>query len=187
MAIAHATDRAPITRAEYDALVRSGALDDARVELLYGRISSMSPQGEPHAYSVARLARMLIRALADDRALVRVQAPLGARDDSEPGPDIAVVAPGDYLHGHPQTAWLVIEVAESSLARDRSKARLYATASVPEYWIVNLADAVIEVYREPLADRYTSMTRHDRGAVLRPARLAEVEIRVADVLPARDA
>lgn len=166
--------------------MRSGALDDARVrvELLYGRISSMSPQGEPRAYSVARLARMLIRALGDDRALVRVQAPLAAPDDSEPEPDIAVVAPGDYLCGHPATAWLIIEVAESSLARDRSKARLYAAAAVPEYWIVNLADSIIEVYPEPLGDRYTSMTRHDRGAVLRPAHLAEIAIR--DVLPARE-
>ena len=78
-----------------------GALDDARVELLYGRLVSMSPQGGPHSYSVSQLMTLLVRALGE-RARVRVQAPFAAPDDSEPEPDVALVAPGDYLDGHPE-------------------------------------------------------------------------------------
>jgi len=66
------------------------------VELLYGRLVRMSPQGEPHVFSVTRLNKLLVRALGD-RAEVRVQAPFGASDVSEPEPDVAVVPPGSYL------------------------------------------------------------------------------------------
>lgn len=181
MAVAFDPDRVPLTRAEYEKLVRSGALDDAKVELLNGRIVSMSPQGERHAYSVTRLGKLLIQALGD-RAVVRVQAPFLAQHESEPEPDVAIVAPGDYLDGHPDAAWLVIEVADSSLARDREKARVYV-ASVTEYWIVNLVDEVVEVYRGRGAAGYATIARHGRGDVLRPEGLAGVEVKVADLLP----
>ena len=182
MAVAYDPQRVPITRAEYDDLVRRGALDDARVELLYGRLVSMRPQGELHTYSVTRLARMLILALGD-RAVVRVQAPFAAPNESEPEPDVAVVEPGDYLDGHPQTAWLLIEVADSSLARDRAKARLYAEAQVTEYWIVNLVDEVVEVHRGPRAEGYATVSRHGRSEVLRLLRFGGIEVPVVDMLP----
>jgi Uma2 family endonuclease len=181
MAVAYDPNRVPLTRAEYDELVRRGALDQARVELLHGRLVSMSPQGEQHAYSVTRLAKILIRALGD-RAVVRVQAPFIAPNESEPEPDVAIVAPGDYLDEHPKAASLVIEVADSSLARDRAKAELYS-ASVIEYWIVNLVDDIVEVHREPNRDGYGKITRHRRGDVLRPASLAGVEVSVEEMLP----
>jgi Uma2 family endonuclease len=177
-----ALERPPLTRVEYEALVRRGVLDTAHVELLYGRIVSMSPEGEPHSYSVSQLLTLLVRAL-DDQARVRVQAPFAAPDESEPEPDVAVVAPGDYLDGHPQTAHLIVEVAESSLARDRSKARLYAGAGVTEYWIVNLSDALLEVHREPHAEGYAHVTHHRRGDVLHLASFPAVALRVTDVLP----
>jgi Uma2 family endonuclease len=180
-AVAYDSNR-PITRAEYDELVRRGALEDANVELLYGRIVSMSPIGKPHSYSVMRLARMLGEALGP-RADVRVQQPFAAPDESEPEPDVAIVPRGDYLDDHPKTAWLIVEVAESSLARDRAKARLYATGAVTEYWIVNLVDEVVEVYREPRAQGYATTTQHHRGDVLRLASFADILVPVADVLP----
>jgi Uma2 family endonuclease len=181
-AVASDQNQSPITRAEYESLVRRGALDDARVELLYGRIVSMSPQGEPHTYGVSQLMTLLVHALGT-RARVRVQAPFVAPDESEPEPDVAVVSPGAYLDGHPMTAWLIVEVADSSLARDRAKARLYAAASVTEYWIINLVDEMIEVYREPRGDGYATMTHHGRAEVLRLVSFADVEVRVTDVLP----
>lgn len=127
-------------------------------------------------------ARMFIETLGS-RADVHVQQPFAAPFESEPEPDVAVVAPGDYLDDHPKTAWLLIEVADSSLARDRTKAKLYAAAGVTEYWIVNLVDEVVEVHREPRAQGYTNSTRHGRGDVLRLVSFADVEVRVADVLP----
>jgi Uma2 family endonuclease len=185
MAIAHEpSSPRPLTRAEYEQLVRRGALDDARVELLYGRLVSMSPQGEPHAYAVSQLVTLLVRALGE-RARVRVQAPFAAPDDSEPEPDVVVVAPGAYLDGHPQTAMLVIEVAETSVARDRTRGKLYAAAGVVEYWIVNLPEEVIEMHRRPRAGGYAVVTRHDRSEELHLEGLADVGVRVADVLPPR--
>jgi Uma2 family endonuclease len=182
MAIAVDRSRALLTRAEYDELVRRGVLEDARVELLYGRIVSMSPIGKLHRYSVTNLAELLIPALGK-RARVHVQQPFAAPDESEPEPDIAVVPPGDYLDEHPKTAWLIIEVADSSLARDRTKAKLYAAAAVTEYWIVNLVDEVVEVYRASPDHSYATTTRHGRGDVLRLVSFADVEVRVSDVLP----
>jgi Uma2 family endonuclease len=185
MIVAHEQpNRGPMTRAEYEALVRRGALEDARVELLYGRLVSMSPQGEPHTYCVTQLMTLLVRALGD-RARVRVQAPFAAPDESEPEPDVAVVAPGDYLDGHPRVALLIVEVAETSLARDRGKARLYATAGVAEYWIVNLLEQAIEVHRQPGAEGYTTISRHGRGEKLPLAAFGDVALGVDEVLPPR--
>jgi Uma2 family endonuclease len=172
----------PLSRQEFEALTRRGVLDDARVELLYGRLVSMSPQGGPHSYGVTELARLLITAVAQ-RARVRIQMPLAVSDLSEPESDVAVVAPGAYLEEHPSTAWLVIEVADSSLDRDRDKAMLYAAAGVVEYWIVNLTDAVVEVHSGPTRDGYIRVTQHGRGATLRIPEFADVELAVSDVLP----
>jgi Uma2 family endonuclease len=183
MVVAHQEpNRGPMTRAEYEALGRRGALEDARVELLYGRLVSMSPQGEPHTYSVSQLMTLLVRALGD-RARVRVQAPFAAPDESEPEPDVAVVAPGDYLDGHPQAALLVVEVAETSLARDRAKARLYAVAGVTEYWIVNLPEQVVEVHKQPGAEGYAAVSRHGRGEKLPLASFEDVALGVDEILP----
>ncbi|HEY6462158.1 MAG TPA: Uma2 family endonuclease [Polyangiaceae bacterium] len=181
MAARH-TEPALLSRREFDALTERGVLDDARVELLHGRIVSMSPQKGPHTYGVTRLVRLLILALGD-RAVVRAQMPLAVSDSSEPEPDVAIVDPGDYLDDHPPTARLVVEVADSSVQRDRDKARLYAAAGVTEYWIVNVPEGVFEVHTEPSAEGYGRVTRHGRGAVLRVPGFADVGIAVADVLP----
>jgi Uma2 family endonuclease len=172
----------PLTRAQYDELVRLGAFEDARVELLYGRIVGMSPIGGPHVYSVRHLARLLLGALAD-RANVDVQAPFAAPDESEPQPDLLVTAPGDYLDEPPHTAMLIVEVAEWSLGRDRAKAGLYAAAGVTEYWIVNLIDRVIEVHRDPGPTGYARVTSHGRGDSIALAAFADVRVLVVDILP----
>jgi Uma2 family endonuclease len=181
-AVALDSSRTPLTRAEYEALVGRGVFEDAHVELLYGRIVNMSPIGGAHRYSVSRLAKILLLALGD-RARVDVQSSFAAPNESEPEPDLLVVPPGDYLDAPASEAWLIVEVADSSLARDREKAKLYAAASVAEYWIVNLADGLIEVHRAPAAGGYTNVTKHGRGDFLRLVQFADVEVRVTDVLP----
>jgi Uma2 family endonuclease len=172
----------PLSRAEYDALVQRGALEDARVELLHGLIVTMSPHGKPHGYGITALTALLVPAVGA-RGKVRVQLSLAVSASSEPEPDVAVVPPGDYLDEHPTTAWLVIEVASSSLARDREKAALYAAAGVEEYWIVNLVEQVFEVHALPGPEGYARMSRHGRGESLRVPVLPDVEVRVEDVLP----
>jgi Uma2 family endonuclease len=177
----------PLRRAEYDRMVGLGMFRGEKVELLYGRLVRMSPQGEPHVFSVTRLNKLLVRALGD-RAEVRVQAPFGASAESEPEPDIAIVAPGDYLGGHPSRAMLLIEVSDSSLQDDRRiKGPLYAAAGVPEYWIVDLVGGEIEVYREPRGDGagYARVTRHGRDTELRVPGFEDVVVAVGEVVPPR--
>jgi Uma2 family endonuclease len=97
----------------------------------------------------------------------------------------------DYEGSHPRVAALVVEIADTSVRFDRSvKASLYASAGVPEYWIVNLADRVIEVHREPapLADepfghQYRSVTRHPEAESISPLAVLEAKMRVGDLLP----
>jgi Uma2 family endonuclease len=143
----------------------------------------MSPQGEPRVFSVTRLNKLLVRTLGD-RAEVRVQAPFGASDVSEPEPDLAIVPPGDYLDEHPNRALLLIEVADSSLQDDRRiKGPLYAAAGVPEYWIVDLVGGVIEVHRDPRSDGYATITRHARGETLAVPSFEDILVPVSEVIP----
>jgi Uma2 family endonuclease len=173
----------PLRRAEYEKLVELGAFRDEKLELVYGRLVEMSPHGREHSYSLTKLSGLLIPAL-QGRATVRTQLPFIAVDESEPEPDVAVLPPGDYLEAHPSCAFLLIEVADSSLAYDRfTKGPLYASSGVPVYWIVNLVDMVIEVYRDPVGGTYSTVTRHERGDALPVPSFEEVVVAVADVLP----
>lgn len=172
----------PLRRTEYDQLVELGAFRDEHIELLRGQLVAMSPIGSPHSSVVQRLTETVVRALAG-RASVRCQLPFAALDDSEPEPDIAVVPPGDYWSDHPDRAYLVIEVAESSLDRDLGfKARLYAEAQVDEYWVVDIPNRRVVVHREPDAGAWRRVTPHDRNATLAPVRFPDAEIRIAGLL-----
>lgn len=171
-----------ISRELYDRMVSLGLLDDARVELLHGAIIEMSPNDPAHASPVDELTAILVPALLK-RARVRVQQPLLAADESEPEPDVAVVPLGDYHLVHPDQALLVVEIAASSLRKDRLvKAPLYALSNVREYWIVNVTERVIEVHRGPTAGGWSSVTRHEHGETIAPEAFPDVAVRIADVL-----
>lgn len=173
----------PMSRGAYERLVDLGLFDDARVELLYGVIVPMSPQKAPHAATVARLVEKLILALAG-RASVRAHSPFAASDDSEPEPDIAVVPSGDYEREHPSSAYLLVEVAESSVRRDRGpKLRVYAEAGVPEYWIIDLGRRVIEVWQAPSSGQYQTLSTFTAADLIGPAAFPDVRFAVADLLP----
>jgi Uma2 family endonuclease len=172
----------PLLRREYDRMVALGLFDEERIELLHGALIEMSPQAASHADVTERLA-MLLAAAAGAAARVRQHSPLALSDDSEPEPDIAVVPPGDYSREHPRTALLVVEVADSSLRKDRKiKAALYATCAVPEYWLVNLVDQVIEVHRVPSGGQYTDVTEHRGNASVSPLALPAVAVTVVQIL-----
>jgi Uma2 family endonuclease len=168
---------------EYDALVEQGLLADSRVELLLGALVDMTPQGPLHANVVAKLAAELFRSLPPN-VQIRSHSPLALSDDSEPEPDVAVVPSGDYSGAHPGRALLVIEVADASLQKDRRiKAPLYASAGIPEFWLINLVDRVVEVHRHPSAGRYSDVQQIDRQGQLTPAEFPDAIIDVADLLP----
>ena len=145
-------------RAEYDRLVELGIFAGERLELLDGLLAVREPQGSSHAAIVGQIGEALRSAFGAGWH-TRLQAPLALDDDSEPEPDVAVVAGEyrDYVTGHPSTAALVVEVADSSLGLDRRlKVGLYARAGLPEYWIVNLVEGVLEVHREPRPEPETA-------------------------------
>lgn len=179
------------TREEYDRLVALGVFNGEPLELIDGQLIVAEPQGSYHAGTIGLVADV-IRAVLPAGFVVRVQAPIALDDDSEPEPDVAVV-PGtheDYFIAHPQRPALLVEVADSSLRFDRrQKESLYARGGVRDYWIVNLVDRVLEVYRDPSADasavygwHYRSVARLTAPAEVALLVLPDLRIAVADLL-----
>jgi Uma2 family endonuclease len=140
------------TRAEYESMIALGVLTpESHVQLLDGEILQMTPQGAPHQTGVGLVSEIL-RSVVQSGYHVRVQAPLAIAFDGEPEPDVAVISGviRDYATQHPATAALVVEVADTSLDLDRGrKQAAYARAGIPEYWILNIPDRALEVYRDP--------------------------------------
>lgn len=124
---------------------------DDRVELLDGLIVAMSPPSPRHDAAVERVQYALLRKLGLDVS-IRVRCSFVAGDRSAPQPDVMVI-PGrvsDYDDHLPARAFLLVEIALSSLAQDRlTKSAIYARAGVPCYWIVNLRNGCVEAYRDP--------------------------------------
>lgn len=171
----------PLKRVEYDELVRLGMFDDEKVELLHGTIVRMSPGYPHHADPIAQLTTLLVPPLVG-RAMVRVQLGYRASEDSEPEPDIAVVPLGPWSREHPTVAHLVIEVAGSSLQKDRKiKAPLYASSRVTEYWIANVLERNIEVFRDSDGTSYRTKSVHELGETLSPVAFPDIAIAVRDV------
>lgn len=172
----------PLHRREYELLAASGAFDNEKVELLYGQVVQMSPQGTEHAFSIARLTKVLILALGD-LATVRPQLPFAASEYSIPEPDLAVVSEL-RADAHPEHALLVIEVACSSLAIDRRvKAQLYAEIGVPEYWVVDVTHGEVIIHTCPSQGGYRRIEHVGRERVLVPVELPTVHVAVAEILP----
>jgi len=168
-------------RDEYERMFDAGFFHDERVELIRGLVIRMSPQKPLHADVTQALHEMLTLRLVG-RAGVRVQSPFVAGDDSLPEPDLAVVAPGRRKKAHPNQAFLIIEVADSSLKLDRQeKAELYARAGVPEYWVVNLVDRVVERHSDPGGTAYARVTPFRGGETIQLLAFPDVAIRVDEV------
>jgi Uma2 family endonuclease len=145
----------------YGQMVASGALDGEPVELLEGWLVDMSPQGPGHAAVIARLTRHLARA----QTWLRVQLPLEVPPSSVPEPDLALVEGEPSSGRHPRTALLAVEVAASSHAIARGvKARLYAQAGVPIYWLVDVPGKAVEVRTDPGPDGYRACATYSVGA-----------------------
>lgn len=179
-------------RPEYERLVQLGIFVGERLELLDGALVVREPQGSRHAAIVGQVGQVLRTAFGEGWH-VRLQAPLALDDESEPEPDVAAVT-GSYRHyvdAHPSGAALVVEVADTSLRLDRRvKASLYARGRLAEYWIVDLVDNAVEVYRDP---RPTVDTTHGWAyrsvdvlrlpAVLSPLAAPGAHLAIADLLP----
>ena len=180
------------TRDEYYRMAELGFFDGKRVELLGGEIIEMSPMKTAHATAV-RLVMELLREVFGENFIIDSQLPLNFGKTDEPEPDVAVVEgkARDYAESHPKTAALIVEVSDTTLNYDRHrKASLYAKNKIQDYWIVNLKDRRLEIYRRPIKDKNAAynfsygeiqiLTEKDSAAALvKP----EIHIKVADLLP----
>src|SRR3954451_5691976 len=131
----------------------SGVLADEKVELINGEIVAMPAQKEPHALSVSRTTRELMTVFPEPY-FVKIQSTFRLSHFSAPEPDIMVLPEmkdsGRDLH---DTPLLVVEVSETTLRYDRgAKASMYASRGVTDYWVINLIDHQVEIYRNPIGD-----------------------------------
>ena len=185
MAVETDVARRLFTRAEYYRMAEVGILKPTdRVELIRGEIVELSPIGPRHAGCVINANRLFITRFGD-RAVVSPQNPMVIQPRSEPQPDLLLLRPRamSYSFGHPtpEDVLLAVEVADTTVRFDRLvKARLYARAGIAESWLFLTTDNLVEVYRAPGADGYTSMTEHGAGQALSPLAFPDVAFSVTD-------
>lgn len=142
----------------YHAAIDAGLFDDQPVELLQGDIIIMTPEREPHACYSSDGAEYL-RRLLGDRASVREAKPVTLPNRSEPLPDIAIVQPPlrrylDY-HPYPENIFWLIEYSDTTLTKDLgAKKQVYAEAGIQEYWVADLKNAQLTVFRDLVNQDY---------------------------------
>jgi Uma2 family endonuclease len=172
---------------EYYRMAEAGILtEDDRVELIEGEIVKMSPIGSLHAACVKRLNKLLQRQFGDD-AVIGVQDPIRLSDFSEPEPDVALLRPRADLyaqaHPTPDDVLLIIEVADTTVLSDRNvKVPLYARAGIPEVWLIDLPQEVVEIYARPAEGGYQVQRQARRGEQLTAETLAQLSLTVDAVL-----
>ncbi len=176
------------TREEFERLAENGAFGDLRIEMIYGEVVDMSPQGNRH-YTVMRRVEAALKQAYGAGYDIRVQGPF-ATPVTVLEPDIVVVegTPDDYEGVTPTTGLLAAEISVSSLSHDRDvKADVYALAGIPEYWIVNALGSSVEVYRDPTPEGiYGSKRTLMPGDTLAPLLRPDAAISVADLLHRTD-
>jgi Uma2 family endonuclease len=181
-----AITRRRFTRTEYYRMVEAGILGKRdRVELIKGDIVEKFPMSTRHHAFVMNLSQPLIVRL-DGRARVSVGTAVALADDTDTEPDLAVLrlrTPSFKIREpYAEDALLVIEVADISLAYDRTtKLRLYAEAGIPEYWIVDCTAEAVEVYRNRGADGYRDVTHAAGAATIAPQAFPDVELTLAEI------
>ena len=174
---------------EYYAMAEAGIIThDERVELINGEIIEMSPIGSRHAGSVNSLDHLMSDQLGQ-RALVTVQNPLRLGSHAEPEPDVMILSWRDdfYASAHPgpEDVLLLIEVSDTTIDSDRNeKLTLYANAGIPEVWIANIPERVVEVYTDPVNGVYTNRQVFGLDEDVSPMAFPDVSLPVSRIVPA---
>jgi Uma2 family endonuclease len=172
---------------EYYRMAEAGILKpDERVELIDGVVYTMSPIGSRHAACVRTLDD-LFHATFRGRAIVSVQNPIRLPDLTEPQPDLVLARPHPdryrKRHPEPRDILLLVEVMDTSAMRDRGqKLTAYATAAVPEVWLVDLDGQAIEVHHIPQGGVYSRSYTRRSGESVTPGAFPDVALNVDDIL-----
>lgn len=175
---------------EYYRVAELGVFEGKRVELIEGEIIDMAPMGTQH-FVCTNLVADALREIFVKGFFVSTQNQLDVDERSQPEPDVAVVkgSPRDYVDFHPRTLALAVEVSDSSLSLDRDvKTRIYAKAGIGDYWVVNLQDRCIEVFRKPTEDPnigfiYAERTVYGEDHSVSPLAKPRSKVKVSDILP----
>jgi Uma2 family endonuclease len=171
---------------DYHRMIDVGILEGRHVELLNGEIIEMPPEGEPHAYYRTE-AKDYLKDLLGTRVKIREAAPITIpTSGSEPEPDIAIVQPlgREYLqhHPYPENIFWLIEFSHTSLAKDLDiKRKAYAAAGIREYWVMDLKNRHLKVFREPVNGDYASESTLTTGEI-RPLAFQDVVVSVQRLL-----
>ena len=176
---------------EFHNIGDSGMLEGRSVILVDGEILDMPNPNPPHA-TATTLADYALKDLFRVGHFVRVQTGLPTTENTDPAPDLAVIAgsPRDFAMTHPRTAVLVVEVSDSSFDYDVGvKSNLYAAAGILDYWVIDVNGRQLIVFRDPIPDaaaprgfRYDTMQVLNVGDTIIPL-AAQTAIAVADLLP----
>jgi Uma2 family endonuclease len=179
--------RRRFTVEEFHQMAQAGILnEDDRVELIEGEIVEMTPISSRHAACVDRLNRLFALRFGE-ATIVRVQSPIRLGELSEPQPDLALLKlrPDFYAAAHPgpEDALLLVEVAETSSDYDRQvKIPLYAQADIPEVWLVDLQEEIVEIYRKPSPQGYGEVRQTRRGQLIPLEAFPDLELAVDEIL-----
>jgi Uma2 family endonuclease len=170
---------------DYHQMLETGLLDERKVELIRGEIIEMSPEGAPHSFYCSEIGEYLRRILGD-RAKIREAHPITLPDNSEPEPDIAIVRNLSTRyrdrHPHPEDIFWLIEIADSTLAKDLGlKKDNYAEAGIEEYWVLNLQESVLVVFRDLINSEYRSTTNFTSG-LISPLAFPNISIDIQQLL-----
>lgn len=160
--------------------------DDARLELWGGEVYELPAVGPGHAGDVDVLTARFVRALGD-RAIVRVQGPVVLDDFYQPLPDLAVLRPRDDFyrtdHPRPTDIFLIVEVADTTLRRDRrEKVPQYARSQIAEAWLLDIPNRRLEVHRDPSPAGYRTTTALVPGERVSPEAFPDVVLSVTDLI-----
>jgi len=175
-----------LTVEEYEQI--AGLLNDDRVELIDGYLVKKMVKNPPHVVACARVVAAVGR-IAPAGWHTRPGEPIRITGRTEPEPDVALARGviDDYETRHPEPGdiALVVEVADTTLAKDRRRRRTYGPAGIPVYWIVNLPSRRVEVYTGPSPDGYAERVDYAPGAVIPLVIDGETvgQVAVADILP----
>jgi Uma2 family endonuclease len=178
------------TVAEYHRLSELGILDaDGRTELIDGQILLMAAKGTLHVISLQLLANLLSASSQINKtASIRTQDPIQLNDFSEPEPDLVIVKGGvlDYAehHPYPENIHLVVEIADSTLKQDcQVKDKLYARDGIGEYWVVDLKNRQVHIFRIPTSTGYTNHLILKEPNEFSPLAFPDLILSITSILP----
>ncbi|NJN71881.1 MAG: Uma2 family endonuclease [Limnothrix sp. RL_2_0] len=169
----------------YHQAIDAGLFADESVELLRGNLVVIAPEREPHAYYTRSISHYL-QSLLGDRALVSEAHPIILPNNSEPEPDVAIAQPlgREYLnhHPYPENIFWLIECSQATLTKDLTEKKdIYAEAGIQEYWVIDLQNHQLIVFKDLQNNLYTTEQMFTNG-VISPVSFPDLQIPVTELL-----